>query len=79
MTSVWPMKTIVRKSTPPKCRRIRSPAFGAHVILRVYQRNSSGSRRRPTPDSALSIGNGTRILPSHFSGRPGVFVTLVTA
>ena len=73
------MKTIARKSTPSKCRRIRSPFCGRQSIVRVYQRNSSGSNRRPTPDSALSIANGTRIFPDHAVGRPGVLVTLVTA
>ena len=58
---------------------MRSPGFGSHVIVRVYQRNWSGSSRRPTPESALSRQNGTRILPSHFVGRPGVLVTHVTA
>ena len=65
--------------TPPKWRRILSPGFGSHSIVRVYQRNSSGLRSRPTPERALSIGNGTSIFPSHFSGRPGVLVTLVMA
>ena len=42
VTSVCPMKTIVRKSTAPKWRRMRVPGCGLQVILRVYQRNSSG-------------------------------------
>ena len=58
---------------------MRSLGRFAQSIMRVYQRNSSGFSRRSTPESADSIANGTRILPFHFSGRPGVFVTLVTA
>ena len=58
---------------------MRVPGCGLQVILRVYQRNSSGWIRRPTPESFDSIANGTRILPSQAVGRPGVFVTLVTA
>ena len=57
---------------------MRLPGAGAQSIVRVYQRNSSGSSLRSTPESADSIANGTRILPAHASGRPGVFVTLVT-
>lgn len=72
------MNTIARKSTASKWSRMRLPGAGAHVIVRVYQRNSSGSSARPTPESADSMANGTRILPAQVSGRPGVFVTLVT-
>ena len=57
---------------------MRLPGAGAQSIVRVYQRNSSGSSLRSTPESADSIANGTRILPAHASGRPGVLVTLVT-
>ena len=44
--------------------------------LRRYHSVSDGSSRRPTPESELSITNGTRISPSHFAGIPGAsFVT----
>ena len=61
--------SIVRKSDCSKWRISRSPFFTLASKLLLYQIVWSGSRSLPTPESALSTGNGTRISPSHFRGR----------
>ena len=68
--------TIARKSACSKWRRRRSPVFTSASNDRLYQSVSFGSTSRPTPESELSITNGTRISPDHFAGHPGAsFVT----
>ena len=62
-----------------KCRSVRTPGFFDTLIVRLYHRNSSGSRSRPTPESFDSIANGTTILPCHDLGRSTVFDIAVTA
>ena len=63
--------TIARKSACSKWRRRRVPGCTSASNDLLYQRVSCGSRRRPTPESELSITNGTRISPSHADGTPG--------
>ena len=63
-------KTCVRKSTPPKWSRTRSfAALNATLNTRRYHSCSLGSSRRFTPESGVSMANGTRISPAHSSGR----------
>ena len=66
--------TCVRKSHSSKLRTRRSPFFTSASNVRRYQSVSFGSSRRPTPESGLSIGNGTRISPSHLDGIVGASV-----
>ena len=57
--------TAASQSTAPKCSSTRWPdhSFGT-VKVRRYHSRSSGLSAFITPDSADSIGNGTRICPS---------------
>ena len=78
-SSSWPRNACARKSTESKCRSVRTPGFFDTLIVRRYQRNSSGARSRPTPESFDSSANGTTILPCHAVGRATVFEIAVTA
>ena len=71
VTSSFPFtQTVASQSTAPKCRRPRSPFHAAGTsTARRYQRFWPFVTCLPTPLSALSVPNGTRIWPSHFSGR----------
>jgi len=57
------------QSTAPKCSSTRRPAHAAgNANSRRSHRTRSGPTVLPTPDSALSTQNGTRILPANAAG-----------
>mmetsp|Transcript_3903 Transcript_3903/g.13720 ORF Transcript_3903/g.13720 Transcript_3903/m.13720 type:complete len:203 (-) Transcript_3903:203-811(-) len=65
------MKMIACQSTAPKCSSSRDvflEKFFGRLNVRRYHKKSSFVMRRSTPDSALSIGKGTRMSPSNFRG-----------
>ena len=71
VTSVWPMKTILRKSSAAEVQQNAFPGCRGDLAA-LYQRELSAEFRRPTPESWDSIANGTRIFPFQVVGRRGV-------
>lgn len=62
-------QTSVFQSTAPKCSSTRLPChFPGTEKVRSYQRPFAAPGHRPTPESADSAANGTRISPSNSSG-----------
>ena len=69
--------TVACQSTAPKCSSTRLPVQPAGTAtVRRYHSACSAVGCLPTPDSALSAANGTRILPSHFSGLLAVLAVM---
>src|SRR5918993_2558103 len=57
------------QSTAPNCNRTFLPAkFGGSVNVRSYQSKLSFPTVLPTPESADSTANGTRIEPAYADG-----------